>query len=75
MNDKKFKARNGTANIGYTEDTGRFKEITQTVYTFNIKHGQSLQNMQGYTNECNNSFRQQSEATPLYSLSWHGVGS
>lgn len=73
MNDKKFKARDRTANIGYTRDTGRFKEITKTVYTFNIKHGQSLQNMQGYTNERSNTFRQQSKTTPLYTLSWNGV--
>ena len=73
MNDKKSQARNGTANIGYTRDTGRFKEITKTVYTFNIKHGQSLQNMQGYTNERSNTFRQQSTTTPLYTLSWNGV--
>ena len=74
MIDKKSQARNRTANIGYTRDTGRFKEITKTIYTFNIKHGQSLQNMQGYTNECNNSFRQQSKTAPLYTLSWNGVG-
>ena len=73
MNDKKLEAGNGTADIGYTRDTGRFKEITKTVYTFNIKHGQSLQSVQGYTSERNNSFRQQSEAAPLYILSWHGV--
>ena len=73
MNDKKFKARDGATSIRYTRDTGKFKEITKTIYTFNTKHGQSLQNMQGYTNERSNSFRQQSETTPLYSLSWHGV--
>ena len=73
MNDKKSQARNGTANIGYTRDTGRFKEITKTIYTFNTKHGQNLQNMQGYTNERNNTFRQQSQTTSLYSLSWNGV--
>ena len=75
MNDKKLEAGNGTADIGYTRDTGRFKEITQTVYTFNIKHDKSLHNMQRYTGERNNSFRQQSKTTPLYTLSWHGVGS
>ena len=73
MNDKKFKARDGATSIRYTRDTGRFTEITKTVYTFNIKHGQSLQNMQGYTNERSNTFRQQSKAAPLYTLSWNGV--
>ena len=75
MNDKKLKARDGTTNIGYTRDIRRFKEITKTVYTFNTKHSHSLQDMQGYTNECNNSLRQQSKATPLYTLSWNGVSS
>ena len=75
MIDKKSQAGNRTANIGYTRDTGRFKEITKTIYTFNIKHGQSLQNMQGYTSKCNNSLRQQSETAPLYTLSWNGVSS
>ena len=73
MNDKKLKARDGTTNIGYTGDTGRFNKITETVYTFNTKHDKSLQSVQGYTSERNNSFRQQSEAAPLYILSWHGV--
>ena len=75
MNDKKLEARNGTANIRYTQNIGRFKEITQTIYTFNTKHNKSLQSVQGYTNECNNSLRQQSKAAPLYTLSWNGVGS
>ena len=73
MNDKKSQAGNRTANIGYTRDTGRFKEITKTIYTFNTKHGQNLQSMQGYTSERNNSLRQQSKTAPLYTLSWNGV--
>ena len=75
MNDKKSQARNGTANIGYTRDIGRFTEITKTIYTFNTKHDKSLQGVQGDTSQRNNSLRQQSEPTPLYSLSWYGVSS
>ena len=70
--DKVFKTGNGGNDIRYTRDAGRFKTITKTIYTLNTKHGKSVQNMQGYPNGYSNSHRQQSETTPLYSLSWFG---